>query len=403
MSSFLTDFFDKPAQVENKFTAAVFIVAGAFSAAVLVWAPLIVGALVIDKGFTDSQAGYAISADMAGVALAAIPAMFWIHKINWRYVALFASALAMIANGTAAFIDLFPAFLSVRFICGLASGTMLAVCMASVALRKVPDRVYALIGMAQLGLGSIGFAILPGIIQTMGAQGIFLVIVFLMFALACLVCYLPTRGEAAVENQNGDEKQPIAIVGIIGITGILILYIGLSAVWAYLERIGAASGLSVQSIGYCLSLAALFGMGGALSAAFMGADFGRLIPTISGIIMICAGIILLLKTLTVFIFMMAVGLFAFAWSFILPFLLSAMAQIDISGRLVIISNATMGAGIAIGPSIAAIVLVESYSAINWLGFICVTISLLFLIPVMLASSAKTLVATKNQTAASASV
>ena len=55
-----------------------------FGAAVYFIAPLLVGGYVTQLGFSSQQGGYIISAELAGFAVAAIPAAIWVKRFNWR-------------------------------------------------------------------------------------------------------------------------------------------------------------------------------------------------------------------------------------------------------------------------------------------------------------------------------
>ena len=52
----------------------------------------------------------------------------------------------------------------------------------------------------------------------------------------------------------------------------------------------------------------------------------------------------------------AIFAFKFAWTFVLPFILATVAQIDTSGRLVATLNFVIGAGLAAGPLLAGLML-----------------------------------------------
>ena len=52
----------------------------------------------------------------------------------------------------------------------------------------------------------------------------------------------------------------------------------------------------------------------------------------------------------------AIFAFKFAWTFVLPFMLATVAQIDTSGRLVATLNFVIGAGLAAGPLLAGLLL-----------------------------------------------
>ena len=67
--------------------------------------PLLIGAMVADRGFTDQQAGLVASADLAGYAVMTfVTAMFLIHR-NWRRMALVGVAIMFVANIATTFVS----------------------------------------------------------------------------------------------------------------------------------------------------------------------------------------------------------------------------------------------------------------------------------------------------------
>ena len=69
-----------------------------FGAAVYFIAPLLVGGFVTELGFSNRQGGYIISAELAGFALAPIPAAIWVKRISWRTALYIAAGSVILMN-----------------------------------------------------------------------------------------------------------------------------------------------------------------------------------------------------------------------------------------------------------------------------------------------------------------
>jgi predicted MFS family arabinose efflux permease len=73
------------------------------------------------------------------------------------------------------------------------------------------------------------------------------------------------------------------------------------------------------------------------------------------------------------------------WNLWMPYQLSAISQVDSSGRIMGVVPLAQAFGISLGPLIAGQLLSgESYIAINWMGAVFGLLSLILFIPVCIA-------------------
>ena len=354
-------------------------------AAILLIAPIVVGALITRYAFTPSQAGLTISVELGAMSLAALPALWWLPRWSWSRL-LAGALLVMIAGNVAcAFATTFATLAGLRFITGLAGGSVMVVCLAVIGMTSQTERNFGWWTIGQLLLGAIGLALLPRILPAIGLPGLYLGLAGLLCA--CLVASraLPRRSPPA--NGSADGRRLLA-PALLGLGAILCLYVALGGVWTYVERIGAAAGLAAERIGDDLTLASLCGIAGCLGSIVVGARFGRLRPLLIGYALIFGGAAALLGTLSPLRFLLAAGTFKFAWTFALPFILAGMATHDQSGRLMALANFMIGGGLALGPAIVAAGLGNpaDYSVAPVIGLGGAAISLLLLLASMRAGS-----------------
>ena len=171
--------------VNNLVTLSAIIVISSVVPIVLLAAPALVGIFISTLGLTPQHSGYLISSEMAGMGLATLPALFWVKAINWQRIALIALIVAALGQLVTVAVDSFGWLLAVRFIIGLATGTLMSVCLVSINLSVNPDRIFGLWVVGQLSFGSLVIAILPSVVDSFGVAGfyvplaaIFLLLIF---------------------------------------------------------------------------------------------------------------------------------------------------------------------------------------------------------------------------------
>jgi len=69
-------------------------------------------------------------------------------------------------------------------------------------------------------------------------------------------------------------------------------------------------------------------------------------------------------------FLPAAIIFNFSFTFTMPYLLGTLSQIDPQGRIVVLGFTMQTIGLALGPALAAVLLVgNDYTRIGWLGVV----------------------------------
>ena len=108
------------------------VLLSAFASAMLLIAPLIVGALITLYGFSPQQAGLTISIELGAMSLAGLPALAWMPRLPWRPFITGALLLLVAGNVACAFAHSFAELASLRFLTGLGGGTLMVVAMAAI-------------------------------------------------------------------------------------------------------------------------------------------------------------------------------------------------------------------------------------------------------------------------------
>ena len=343
------------------------VLLSAFASAMLLIAPLIVGALITLYGFSPQQAGLTISIELGAMSLAGLPALAWMPRLPWRPFITGALLLLVAGNVACAFAHSFAELASLRFLTGLGGGTLMVVAMAAIERTPNTERNFGWWTVGQLIVGAVGLTVLPRVMPALGLRGLFFALAAL-FALGLLaVRTMPHGADATVSGARPTAAAPWRV--LLALAGILLFYVALSGVWTFMERIGAAAAIQAKTIGNDLTLASLCGIAGCLSATWLGARVGRIGPLVGGLALLVGSITLLLGELSQAQFLIASCGFKFAWTFVLPFMLAGTASLDTSGRILALANLMIGCGLALGPAIVAAALgtPANYSVALWVG------------------------------------
>lgn len=161
----------------------------------------------------------------------------------------------------------------------------------------------------------------------------------------------------------------------------LVFSLGVGGVWTYAEQLGTASGLERDFLSSTLASAMIVSFAGAMFASWLEARTGRRLPLLLGILGQSAGLMLLGGELSEPVFVLGVLAFNLFWSFVGPYQLGVLSGVDRSGKYAALLPGFQGLGFAVGPAIAAEVLVRSgYTAVIVMGVACLLASLALILP-----------------------
>ena len=352
--------------------------------------PAFVDGLVHQLGFSASQANYVAGAENFGKAVQSLLMMLLIATVNWRHLLHVALLVLIAGNLVCTLLDGYEAFRAVRFVTGMATGTIVPLCYVIVGLTAAADRNFALILMSLMVYAAIVFYALPSVFEALGFTG--LLLFFAAFAsLGLLVVRnLPTSGRERTEASATAVTLPWRFRGM-ALATMFVYFVATFGVWACLSLIGKDGGLSEDETSSALALSQFFGIGGALIAMLLGSRFGRAWPLAAGVGGGAAVLLLLGNFHSAMGFMAAACLFNLLWNFTHPYLLGAQASFDRSGRQVTYATAMQMWGIATGPTVAGWLLEDgAYSDVILMSTGCMVLALILIqAPVLKAARVQT--------------
>ncbi len=320
--------------------------------------PMVVGAMTDHLAFSTREIGIVASADMFGMFLSALCALYWIRRVNFRWAAMSFCLCLVLANVVSSLLTSFSELALVRLLAGFCGGSMMAIGSTLVSDTSTPERNFALLTAAQMATAALGFLVLPGIITARGTQGVFLFLATIVTPALVASTLIPTFGawQQSAADPSGirsSRGKAIAIAVLVTLPGFLF-HLGYGASWTYIERLGVSSGMSPDSVGRALSASFLAGVMGSLLAWWLGLRWGRFVPfavTISVQLVSLGVLAFVMDTVTGFV--AALMAYAFFLNFPIPYQIGLAVTLDRTGRAAVLYLLMLKAGIAIAPLFAS--------------------------------------------------
>ncbi|WP_416268224.1 MFS transporter [Burkholderia cepacia] len=341
-------------------TLVALVVFAAITPLLLLVAPAVAGQLATQLGLSASQIGTYFFVELGAFSLATVPSYLWLGRIDARRVAAFAIALFGAGNLlTALWMPGFVALLALRAVTALGGGSLMVLCMTSAATSENSDRVYGLWVVGQLIAGAIGLFVLPHVFAAFGLRALYVALAGLALLAAPLSRGFPSslgaRTAPAQHARGAAARTPQGSI-VLAIGAVLTFYLAIGSVWTFASRAATEAGLDPQSTGNVLAIASVMGIAGAALASCAGGRLARRAMLTAGYALLAASLVALAVMRQAGGYSAAIFAFKFAWTFVLPFILATVAQIDTSGRLVATLNFVIGAGLAAGPLLAGLML-----------------------------------------------
>jgi predicted MFS family arabinose efflux permease len=356
--------------------------------AAMILAPMIVGGVIDNYGFSEQQAGTLASLEGMGLVIASVMASLWIRKVSWTK-ALFASlVLTTLLNLISANLGEFTPLLIARFLAGISAGTLFAITVAALGDNREPDRAFGIAQAAQGVMMFAAFAAAPYLIETWTVSGLFYMLAAICVLMMLSLFRFPDRGIDHVELQKQVPQDGSTALIWLGLFASVIFFINIFGFWAFIERVGQAAELPANTIGLALGASQVMAIAGATLAAVISDRFGRNLP----LLIVLIGQILVLWVLvgrfSSVTFFIGAGVFQALFVIGVAYQMGAIAKIDVKGKFLVLMTAAQGLGAAIGPGIAATLISDNdYSGINLMAALCCLASMLIFIFVIYRSRA----------------
>ena len=355
--------------------AAVFL--GTVGASTILAMPAFLGVIVDMLGLNEQQLGFVASVDIFTMAIAIGASAFGLGRFNWRLLALAGLVLLVSGNLCSLFAPNYSFMLWSRVLAGIGEGLAVGVSFAALGITRNPDRSFGIYLFFALIFSAAALYIFPLLVDAGGHAVVFIILISISLVNILLLPWLAPKAKDP-EPGNGQVENKLSFVLIgIGLVMVTLFFIAQGAIWAYLERIGLAANIELETVGAALAFSALAGIAGAGLATVLGNKFGRAIPVTLGIAVQTLSMLMLTTSLGVTGFIVAVMMFNFSWNLCQPYFSGIMSALDPQGRAVVLMGSIQTIGVSIGPFIAALIIMPGeFDAISYLGIGCVTGALL---------------------------
>lgn len=314
--------------------------------------PLLVGGMAEELNFSSEELGLVAGAEAGGMALANAIAALQLRRRDWRRLILLSCVIMILANVASMSVHLLLPMILARSVDGLAGGMLIAVGVACLSDNIKADTVFGYFVATEMIVSSIGFLVLPVVRSVGGLDGLFVALAGLSASGLIALSAHPSRGrDRGAEEATQNEASDHVVLTFVVLLGALLFFMSQGGMWTFIERIGAAGGLSGAEIGEALALSSLCGIAGALGAKALSTWVGPLLAfalVLAGDL-VCVGMLYFSVQFPVFV--AAACLFIFLWSLGLPLMLVQCNTLDSSGRLVILLYAVGKLGYMVGPAL----------------------------------------------------
>lgn len=327
---------------------------------------------------SDALANQVVGMEMMGVALATIITAVIGERLDWRQLLLGALIVAILGNVASAFTVGQKLFVPARFVAGLGHGVIISLSFTFVGLTKHPDRNIALYLVALLTYGAFGLWILPSLLSHLG-----FVFLFGFFAVATAIGLL-TIPFVPASSEGREHLSPTAIafdirLAVLALGGVLAYNLAQGIAWANLGLIGTALGLKDQVVADNLFVSQVFAVVGAVLSVVLAGRLKRSWLIAVGILGGAGFIALLGQPTAAALFLISVCGFNFLWNFVLPFILGAVGDLDLHGRIMGPAIALQMTGLGLGPILSSLLITsKGYGQVEAACVGCFLLSLVLL-------------------------
>ena len=334
--------------------------------AAVILAPLIVGGVIDEYGFTDEQAGLIASMDGLGLVIGLLAGALWVRKVSWPKMLLLALAAYAAANVLSTAGQTAGALVAMRILCGFCGGSVFAIINAALGDNRQPDRAFGIAQSVQGVMMFAAFASVPLMSEGRLVNSLFFLLAGAAVVLMLCVLRFPHQGVVTTaERPDTGGAAGHRVLIWIGLTGGLLYYASVFGFWAWIERIGVNAGLDRSAVDFALSISQIAAVAGGLAAGLAGDRFGRIAPLVCAAAGQLAVLWLLLGGFSAATYLVGASLYQGLYIIGTSYLLGVIARLDRSGKYVVVMNGVLGIGVAVGPSIAArLIQPGDYSSVN---------------------------------------
>ena len=338
--------------VNRRPAIASFVLLGTVGVLSFIVQPALVQGFVSVLGLTESSAVDLAGIEMAGVALATVLIALLGDRISWRWLTALSLLIATVGNAASVIALHGGGLAAARFVAGLGHGGVISLSFTFVGLTRRIERNLALYLVSLLTYGALVIWLAPRLFASVGLGGMFGAFAVASAASLLVVGYLPQSSAARTLQAPRARQLPPWLLAI-ALASVLAYNLAQGIAWAILFLVGTGAGHDEQHVADALLASQATAVIGALGAVFLAERWRRGPAITVGILggALCIG--LLLGPLPIGVYTLAVCGFNLLWNFVLPFILGAVSDMDLRGRMMSPAIAVQMIGLGLGPIVSA--------------------------------------------------
>ena len=351
---------------ENLVAAFISSAAGAL---IFLLLPIIVGWLADRYVLNEQMVGSVVSIYFLGFLVTSVLAFIFFLRIDRQRI------LQM------GYLMLVPGILSIGYVpstswlmlalcvCGLASGLLYGTGLSIVANTRQTEKNFGGMLATQQAFALVLIYCLPvWVLPAFGYEAVWTLLAAVVFLMSfSLVGY---KNVFAAKPSTGEP--PAKSIGL-GLSYLFLHFCLLSAVWAFIERLGIKRGFESDDIALALALSLVGGFAGAIAAALLGNKLGRSLPHLLTTILFVTIFISFMADLGWSGFLTSVILFSVGWSYCLAYQMASIG--NLSDRFAVLIPGVQGTAAMIAPLLGGwIITVVDYNGLMLTASVAVLLS-----------------------------
>jgi predicted MFS family arabinose efflux permease len=334
------------------------------------WAqPQLLGPIMRDYDLGEEAVGWLFSLENLAYGLAILIAAGPLARYSRSRVAILGSLLLFGANVASAFVGSYEGLLLTRWFAGVGGGLVAAAGTATAASTGNPERVFAIATVGSGLIWSVEPLAIPYATVPFSSSGGFWLLAGVSLATIPLFLWL-LPPSAAREAKPSLLAAPNRILALVAMSGTFVFEVGQGGVWTFVAQIGEHVGLGEHATGRAMMVTGLTGLIGGVAAAWIGNRIQLRVAIAIGIGLNSIAAIGLAFTDDVGVYLVLMWLWQVAYTFVVPYLMGALAAMDDLGRWVVANDGIWTLGDALAPGAAGL-LVErtgSYALLGGMAF-----------------------------------
>jgi predicted MFS family arabinose efflux permease len=334
--------------------------------------PVYLGDMAKAMALGPQRMGILGGAEIAAIAAASVFSSLWIRRVRWRTAALVGAAVTVVGDALTCLAHGYLPILVLRVLTGLlGEGILYPLSFVVLGQTRDPDRSFGIALSYSVGFLAAVLLASPWLTSLLGESVLVIILGALAVTVGAFARWVPDPAAPAIPVQAApDTTSPRAIklglLGLWGLVGQAVWFIGPGGYWAFSERVAAAGGLSASTTATALSVGLAAGLIGCLIPARIGGKHGRIWPVMVSTLALIAVVLGTLQRSGAVLFILYIMAFNALWNLGTAYIFGLIASADRDGRLSVLIPASQSVGLALGPIIMGYLVAEQgMLAVGW--------------------------------------